>query len=239
MIADASDLGDKKSADIRRMFSDVAPRYDLLNRLLSARRDVAWRKAAAAALDLGPEDAVLDICCGTGDQALALRPRTTRLTATDFSLAMLALAARKFDSLPAPRPRPLAADSLSLPFAGDGFRAVTVSFGLRNVEDLDRALAEMYRVLVPGGSTVILEFATPTRPLLRRLYLLYFLHLLPAVGRWLSPRGSAYRYLPQSVLEFPQRQHFIDHMQRNGFASTAWRDLSGGIVCLYTGVRER
>jgi demethylmenaquinone methyltransferase / 2-methoxy-6-polyprenyl-1,4-benzoquinol methylase len=239
MIADAGELSEKRSADIQRMFSDVAPRYDLLNHLLSARRDVAWRKAAAAALDLGPEDSVLDICCGTGDQALAIQPRCSRLMAADFSLSMLALADRKFHTLRTPRPFPLAADSLRLPFDGDRFQAVTVSFGLRNVEDLDRALAEMHRVLAPGGSTAILEFATPGQPLMRRLYLLYFLHLLPTIGRWLSPRGSAYRYLPQSVLEFPQRQQFLDHMERNGFVSTAWRDLSGGIVCLYTGARAR
>ena len=236
MIVDSGRL-DKRRGEIQRMFSDVAPRYDLLNRLLSARRDVAWRQKAAAALDLDAQDSVLDICCGTGDQALTVQPRCARVVATDFSVTMLDLAARKFATVE-PKPRPMAADSLELPFASAEFAAVTVSFGLRNVEDLDRALAEMYRVLESPGSTAILEFATPTRPLFRRLYLLYFLHILPAIGGWISARGSAYRYLPESVLTFPQRQRFLERMERAGFTRTAWQDLSGGIVCLYTGTKE-
>lgn len=237
MAAEARAL-DKRRAEIQRMFSAVAPRYDLLNRLLSARRDVAWRRAAATALDLEPGDLILDLCCGTGDQALAVSRRQAQVVAADFSLSMLSLADEKFRRSPSPRPRVLAGDGLGLPMATGRFTGVTISFGIRNVEDLAAGLREIHRVLQPGGRAAILEFATPTNRLLRRLYLLYFVHLLPAVGRWISPRGSAYRYLTESVLSFPQRQEFIDEMTRAGFVHATWQELSGGIVCLYTGTRS-
>ena len=237
MVAEAKAL-DKRRSEIQRMFSDVAPRYDLLNRLLSARRDVAWRRAAAAALQIEPGDLILDLCCGTGDQALAVQRHQARVFAADFSLSMLSLAHRKFNHQPPPRPQGLAGDSLQLPVATGRFAGLTVSFGIRNVENLQAGLAEMYRVLEPGGQAAILEFATPTHSLLRRLYLLYFVHLLPTIGRWISPRGSAYRYLTESVLTFPQRQGFIDEMDRAGFVHATWQDLSGGIVCLYTGTKS-
>jgi demethylmenaquinone methyltransferase/2-methoxy-6-polyprenyl-1,4-benzoquinol methylase len=228
---------DKRRSQIQSMFTAVAPRYDLLNRLLSARRDVAWRRAAADALAPSPASLILDLCCGTGDQALAVHDHRARVLAADFSLSMLLLADQKFAGATGPGPWGLAGDTLDLPFATGRFAGVTVSFGLRNVEDLEAALTEMYRILNPGGRTAILEFATPVRPLLRRIYLLYFLHLLPRIGRWLSPRGSAYRYLTDSVMSFPQRQAFTAAMTRTGFINTAWQDLSGGIVCLYTGTR--
>lgn len=220
------------------MFTAVAPRYDLLNRLLSARRDVVWRRTAAAALDLPADSLVLDLCCGTGDQALAVADRRARVAAADFSIAMLSLARHKFEATGGAGPWGLAGDTLELPMRAGHFAGVTVSFGLRNVEDLDLALAEIVRVLAPGGRAAILEFATPLNPLLRKLYLSYFLHILPWVGRRLSPRGSAYRYLPESVMGFPQRQEFVTEMCSAGFTQTAWQDLSGGIVCLYTGTRS-
>ena len=237
MTVEAKTL-DKSRTEIQRMFSDVAPRYDLLNRWLSARRDVAWRRASAEALDIGPGSLVLDLCCGTGDQALAVHRHQARVFAADFSLSMLSLARKKFSSSDHPRPHGLAGDTLQLPLVEGLFAGLTVSFGVRNVEDLQAALQEMYRVLAPGGKAAILEFATPCRQPFRQLYLLYFSHLLPRIGRWISPRGSAYQYLTDSVLSFPQRQDFIDEMTRAGFNHTAWQDLSGGIVCLYTGTRS-
>ena len=229
---------DKRRSELQGMFTAVAPRYDLLNRLLSARRDVSWRRAAADAPDPAPASLVLDLCCGTGDQALAVHDRRARVVAADFSLSMLSLASRKFDQADGPGLWGIAGDTLVLPVGARSFAGVTVSFGLRNVENLDSALTEMRRVLVPGGKAAILEFATPVQPVVRKLYLVYFLHLLPRIGRWLSPRGSAYQYLTDSVMSFPQRQEFIDAMHRCGFVHTAWQDLSGGIVCLYTGARS-
>ncbi len=229
---------DKSGRAIRDMFGAVARRYDLLNHLLSAGLDRWWRRRAAAALLLPPGALVLDLCAGTGDQAMALRRHGARVAAADFCLPMLALARRKFGRPSrdaAPPPRPLAADALALPFPPGRFAAATVAFGLRNVADLDLALRELAAALAPGGRLAVLEFAVPEAPPLRALYLLYFRRVLPAIGRLLSDSQSAYDYLPSSVLSFPQRRGFLDRMAGAGFADLACRDLAAGIVCLYSG----
>jgi demethylmenaquinone methyltransferase/2-methoxy-6-polyprenyl-1,4-benzoquinol methylase len=226
---------DKSGNAIRDMFAGVAPRYDLLNHLLSASLDVVWRRRAAAVLDLPEGAPALDLCCGTGDQAAALRRRGARVAAADFCVPMLALARRKFARLGAPRPQTFAADALALPFSARSFQGATVSFGLRNVADLDAALRQLAAVLRPGGKLVVLECAIPRWQPLRGLYLFYFLRLLPWIGRLISPRGSAYTYLPKSVLGFPQRQDFLDRMAAAGFTGVAWEELSGGTVCVYQG----
>lgn len=221
------------------MFSGVAPRYDLLNRLLSGRRDVAWRRVAVRSLALQPGDAVLDLCCGTGDQAIELRAHGAEVTAADFCLPMLAIARRKYQRLSGDRSRPdgLAADALDLPFPDRRFAAATVSFGLRNVADLDRALRELLRVLRPGGQLRVLEPTLPRIPLLRPLYRFYFTAVLPRIGALLSPRGSAYSYLPSSVLGFPERDAFLDRLRAAGFVEPACRDLTLGTVTLYSARR--
>jgi demethylmenaquinone methyltransferase/2-methoxy-6-polyprenyl-1,4-benzoquinol methylase len=233
---------DKSGRAIRDMFAGVAPRYDLLNHLLSGSLDLVWRRRAAAALGAAPGTAVLDLCCGTGDQALALDRRGARVAAADFCVPMLAIARRKFRrsaGRPSGRaPVLLAADALALPFPARRFAGATVSFGLRNVADLDAALGQLAAVLRPGAPLVVLEFAIPEARPLKAAYLFYFRRLLPAIGRLLSPRGSAYSYLPSSVLEFPQRRGFLDRMAAAGFGELAWTDLSGGIVCLYRGTRR-
>ncbi|HYL05223.1 MAG TPA: ubiquinone/menaquinone biosynthesis methyltransferase [Thermoanaerobaculia bacterium] len=234
---------DKSSRTIRDMFGAVARRYDLLNHLLSGGLDLWWRRRAAAALELppGPPGAlVLDLCAGTGDQAVALSRRGARVAAADFCLPMIALARRKFRRRPqppggAPRPRPLAADALALPFPPGRFAAATVAFGLRNVADLDRALRELAAALAPGGRLAVLEFAVPEAAPLRALYLFYFRRVLPLIGRLLSDSSSAYDYLPSSVLGFPQRRGFLDRMAAAGFTDLACLDLAAGIVCLYRG----
>jgi demethylmenaquinone methyltransferase/2-methoxy-6-polyprenyl-1,4-benzoquinol methylase len=228
---------DKSGKTIRDMFAGVAPRYDLLNHLLSGSLDVVWRRRAAAALGLGPGSRALDLCCGTGDQALAVQARGPRVAAADFCLPMLALARRKYARAGGRQPAGLAADALALPLADRSFAGATVAFGLRNVADLDAALRELHRALLPGGALVVLEFAVPRRPLLRRLYLAYFRRVLPLLGRLLSPRGAAYSYLPSSVLEFPQRAGFLARMAAAGFDDLECSDLSAGVVCLYRGRR--
>jgi demethylmenaquinone methyltransferase / 2-methoxy-6-polyprenyl-1,4-benzoquinol methylase len=250
---------DKSGRAIRDMFAAVARRYDLLNHLLSAGLDLWWRRRAAAAalqrLAPGPPGPpgsggspgalVLDLCAGTGDQALALRRRGARVAAADFCLPMLAIAQTKFRRRFRPRrrqpggavppPRPLAADALALPFPPGRFAAATVAFGLRNVADLDLALRELAAALAPGGRLAVLEFAVPRAAPLRALYLFYFRRVLPWIGRLLSDSSSAYDYLPSSVLGFPQRRGFLDRMAGAGFADLGCQDLAAGIVCLYTG----
>ena len=230
---------DKNGQTIERMFSAVAPRYDLLNRLLSANLDQRWRRQAAAALTLPNGAPVLDVCAGTGDQALALRKRTSNVWAADFSVPMLEIANRKFRRSEAPFPAGVASDTLRLPLPSKSLGAVTVSFGLRNVADLDAALGEMFRVLKAEGEVAILEFALPRSQFLRKPYLFYFRNILPRIGAWISPRGSAYTYLPDSVMQFPQREQFTRRMEAVGFRDATWHDLTGGIVCLYTGRRDR
>lgn len=234
-MAETTTTLDKSGQAIRDMFAGVAPRYDLLNHVLSASLDLVWRRKAAAALGLPPGSEVLDLCCGTGDQATALGRRGARVAAADFCVPMLAIAKKKFGRMAAPRPAALAADALALPFPERRFEGATVSFGLRNVADLDAALRQLASVLRPGGRLVVLEFAVPKIQPMKGLYLFYFRKLLPWIGRVISHRGSAYTYLPESVLAFPQRQGFLDRMAAAGFTSCAWQDLSGGIVCLYSG----
>jgi demethylmenaquinone methyltransferase / 2-methoxy-6-polyprenyl-1,4-benzoquinol methylase len=239
--ATAADVINKSGDAVRTMFAGVAPRYDLLNHLLSGALDLVWRRRAAAALGLGPGARVLDLCCGTGDQAVVIGRRGPAVTAADFCLPMLARARPKFARLGRGRrrpPRPLAADALALPFPDASFDGAAVSFGLRNVADLDRGLGELARALRRGGKLVVLEFALPANRLLRGLYLVYFRRVLPRIGRLLSPRGSAYDYLPASVMDFPQRRAFLDRMAAAGFGDLGWRDLAGGTVCLYSGDKE-
>ena len=212
-----------------------APEYDdwYLGRGLYADRDRAGfddeladvRTALAA---LAPA-ATLDVACGTG---FLTRHLPGAVTGLDQSRRMLRVAAEQ-----APAATLVEGDALSLPFADGGFDGATVSFGLRNVADLDQALRELRRVLRPGGRLAVLEFAVPTLPGLRQLYLLYFRRILPAVGRLLSDRGSAYAYLPSSVLEFPQRDGFVARMANAGFVLGRATDLAGGVVCLYQGER--
>jgi demethylmenaquinone methyltransferase / 2-methoxy-6-polyprenyl-1,4-benzoquinol methylase len=229
---------DKNPAKIREMFGRVAPAYDLLNHLLSLSLDRLWRRRAARALAVEAAAPVLDLCCGTGDQAIALARRGARVAAADFCLPMLALARPKLARLAPPRPCALAADALALPFADGSFAAAAVSFGLRNVADLEGALAELARVLRPEGQLLVLEFALPRRRLLAAPYLFYFRRILPLVGRLVSRHASAYGYLPSSVLEFPQRDDFLAVMEGAGFGVDDWQDLSAGTVCLYSGRRR-
>lgn len=239
---------DKSGGAIRDMFAGVAPRYDLLNHLLSGALDHLWRRRAARVLcqakdsDLGAGARVLDLCSGTGDQAVAIGKRGPRVAAADFCLPMLALSRGKFRKLArrgAGTAAPLAADALRLPFPDRTFAGASVSFGLRNVADLGAALGEIRRTLAPGGRLVVLEFALPRWRPLRAAYLFYFRRVLPWIGRLLSPRGSAYAYLPASVPEFPQRDDFCQALRTAGYAECRWRDLALGAVCLYSATRSK
>ena len=228
---------DKSASAVRDMFGAVAPRYDLLNHLLSGCLDRRWRRRAAQrASAAAPPGPVLDLCTGTGDQAIAVARAGRSVAAVDSCLPMLGRARTKLRRQTVAAV-PAAADALSLPFAENCFAAVTIAFGVRNVEDPAAALAEIERVLAPGGRVVVLEFALPRRRAMRAAYLLYFRYLLPAIAALVSPRGPAYRYLRDSVLEFPQRDGFRPLLEAAGFEEVSWTDLSAGAVCLYEGCK--
>lgn len=228
---------EEKSAAVRRMFGAIAPRYDLLNHLLSLNIDRLWRRRAVGLLlrDREPAGRFLDVCAGTFDFALALaRRRGFRglVVGSDFALPMLQRGLRK---LVGSRVRPACADALTLPFGDATFDGATVGFGVRNLADLAAGLREMHRVLKPGARLVILEFTTPRWQPFRGLYFLYFRRVLPLVGRMVSGHGSAYTYLPASVLEFPEPPALAALMEEAGFRRVTWRRWTGGIVAAHAG----
>jgi demethylmenaquinone methyltransferase/2-methoxy-6-polyprenyl-1,4-benzoquinol methylase len=222
------------------MFSAIAPRYDLLNRMLRAGRDRAWRRAAVSATALPREGILLDVCTGTADMALeaARRFPDARIVGVDFSRAMIALGAAKIERARlAGRVQLQVAPAEALPFPDGSFDSVTVAFGLRNVPDRPRGLREMRRVLRPGGRAVVLEFTTPPFPLFRGLYLWYFHRVLPWIGRIVSGHPTAYSYLPASVADFPSPEGLAAWMRSAGFAEVSYRLMTGGIVAIHVGVK--
>lgn len=221
------------------MFSSIAHRYDFLNHLLSLGIDRGWRRRMAAALPAAERAVYLDVATGTGDVALAVARRfraAGRVVGIDFSLPMLRRGQRKIArEKGAGKIRLAYGDALRLPFPSDVFDGVTIAFGLRNLAETLQGLKEMARVLKPGGRLVILEFASPRRSWLRAFYWFYFLHLLPRVGGLISGNSRAYRYLPESVLAFPERESLRELLERAGLEQTRYGDLSGGIAVLYSG----
>lgn len=221
------------AGEVRAMFDRIAPRYDLLNRTMTMGIDGRWRDAAAAAADLAAGDRALDCCTGTGDLAFALAQRVTPLgevVGLDFSEAMITEARRKAAERGSPV-RFEVGDALALPFPDGHFAAATVSFGIRNVADLDAALAEMRRVVRPGGKVVVLEITTPAR--LRAFYGLWFDRIVPQMGRLLGRDGAAYSYLPASVRRFPEPVDLAARMAAAGLVDIRWRLFAAGIVALH------
>jgi demethylmenaquinone methyltransferase / 2-methoxy-6-polyprenyl-1,4-benzoquinol methylase len=225
------ETGRLSAADVRSMFDRIAPVYDLMNRLMTAGLDRGWRRLTARAV-VASGDRVLDACCGTGELALAARAEGGRVTGLDFSQRMLERARRKTDEV-----EWVQGDLLALPFGDETFDACTVGFGLRNVEDLDRALGELHRVLRPGGRLGILELVRP-KGLLAPFFRVWFDGLIPLAGR-LLPGGAAYIYLPASVRRFPGPAELSARAEEAGFAPVAHRLLGGGIVALLVAERRR
>lgn len=226
---------------VRDMFDGIAPRYDLLNRLLSLRRDVFWRCAMVAALNLKGDERVLDTACGTGDVALEILRQTgpgIKIAATDFSVRMLELAHPKIQARRAEANIHLAAaDAFDLPFTPAGFDAVTMAFGIRNIQNKNVVLSCLWDQLRPGGKVAILELASPQPGPLRKAYLHYFNRLLPLVGRLFSKHQFAYRYLPVSVAQFPSAPEFAALMRQAGFRHIRYRKMTLGIAVLFVGMR--
>ncbi len=227
------------AGQVNRMFDRVAGRYDLLNTVMTAGLHHRWRSRAADQAELGPGDAALDICCGTGDLALELANRVApdgRVVGCDFSEPMLDLAREKAAERGAGGVRFEWADALRLPYDGGRFDAVTVGFGVRNLADLDRGLREMARVLKRGGRAVILEITQPTRPPLSIFYSLWFDRIVPLLGA-VSDDPEAYSYLPESVRTFPTPHRLAGMMDQAGFERIRYTVLGGGIIAIHSGVK--
>ncbi len=233
---------DKSGERVRDMFAQIAPRYDLMNHVLSLGIDITWRKRVLSLLRLDQDQPILDCCTGTGDLALMLAKKVdgrVNVIGTDFCAPMLQRARDKHERSRFDHPVEfLEADSQNLPFEDERFQAVTVAFGLRNVQDTDQGIREMTRVCAPGGQVCVLEFSKPTVPGLRQLYQGYFKHVLPRVGQTFAKNNrEAYEYLPNSVAEFPCGQAFADRMEAAGLKDVSVNPLTLGVATIYIGNR--
>ncbi len=255
---------DKRPGDVAAMFDKVAPRYDLLNDVLSLGQDRWWRKVVAKAVGARAGERVLDLAAGTGTSSVTFTAAGAACVACDFSLGMLRtggarlraqeartrLADQPGLARPSGPPGPahpgaqsgpvcfVAGDALRLPFGERAFDAVTISFGLRNVADPDAALAEMFRVTRPGGRLVICEFGHLPSPRLDAIYGRYLMAALPAVARRLSPAGDAYEYLAESIRDWPSREELAQRIGGAGWSAVRWRDLTLGVVTVHTARRR-
>jgi demethylmenaquinone methyltransferase/2-methoxy-6-polyprenyl-1,4-benzoquinol methylase len=225
---------------VREMFDTIAPRYDLLNRLLSLRQDVFWRKQLVSQMALPVSGQVLDVACGTGDVAMEIclqKGPQVKVTGVDFSPGMLALAQEKIGQPPKAPIFLLAGNALALPFRSASFHAVSIAFGIRNIQDKKGALKAFFDVLTPGGMLLVLELATPKKSRLSSAYLAYFKKVLPMIGRLFSKHLFAYSYLPDSVSLFPSPDGFMSLMAEAGYTRISCRRLTGGIANLFHGYK--
>lgn len=225
---------------VRGMFGRIAPRYDLLNHLLSFNLDKRWRARTVARVSEildRPDAQVLDLCCGTGDVALALESRARRsLLASDFCHPMLVEARRKIGTRGFRTPV-FEADALALPLASDSLDLITVAFGFRNLANYQSGLEEMLRVLKPGGVAAILEFSQPTNSAFRALYGFFSTSVLPRIGGLVSGSPEAYSYLPESIRKFPGAEQLAQDMRRVGFSRVEFERMTGGAVALHLGYK--
>ncbi|HEY3331146.1 MAG TPA: bifunctional demethylmenaquinone methyltransferase/2-methoxy-6-polyprenyl-1,4-benzoquinol methylase UbiE [Capsulimonadaceae bacterium] len=227
----------EKARYVQEMFDAIAPRYDLLNSVLSLRIHHLWRSFAARCASLAAGDSALDVCTGTGDFAVALKGivgDAGRVVGIDFSEKMLESGAVKFDAFGIERQQ---ADAMALPFADSEFDAAVVGFGIRNVTDPAVAVAEMARVVRPGGRVVILEFSQPTNPVFNTLYDIHSRYIMPALGGLISGRREAYAYLPESVKRWKTRTEMAEMLRSAGLVDVRHRDLTFGTVCVNVGTK--
>lgn len=226
--------GNEKAKQIRNLFTNIAPYYDLLNHLFSINIDKRWRRFTAQKLvDVlnKPQARALDVCCGTADLSLELGKHAPTI-GVDFCHQMLVIGKKKVKNHPIVL---LEADALNLPFADKSFEAISCAFGLRNLADFNLGLKEFYRIIKPGGRVAILEFSQPVIPIFRELFLFYFNNILPLIGGAISGSSAAYSYLPASVAKFPDQKGLVKMMENVGYKNVNYFNLTGGIAALHLG----
>ncbi len=229
-----------KKEVVKDIFDDIAPKYDLLNHLLSLNIDKGWRKKAMKHIGEKQKGRLLDVACGTGDFSIAAyRSGVDRVTGIDISANMVEVGRKKVRELGLNDHIDLQlGDSERMNFDTGTFDIVTVAFGVRNFEHLEQGLKEMCRILKPGGKVIILEFSMPVHFPMKQLYRFYFRYVLPVVGGWISGNKGAYTYLPESVMKFPQGEAFLKILTRCGFRNAIRQKLSAGIASIYVGEKE-
>jgi len=231
--------GTERKAYVKQMFNDIAHRYDLLNHLLSGGIDIYWRKKAISKLQVEPADTVLDLACGTGDLAIeTVAQKNCKVIGADIAHRMLVYGSEKLAKKKLQNKISFVnGDGEFLPFTDGSFQGVTIAFGIRNMGSVHQALEEMQRILSEKGQAIILEFSLPTNILFKKLYLFYFNHILPQIGRVISNDSQAYTYLPASVEKFPAISEFEEWMKQAGFNSIGHWKLFNGVAVIYRGIK--
>jgi demethylmenaquinone methyltransferase/2-methoxy-6-polyprenyl-1,4-benzoquinol methylase len=228
-----------KGSEVRAMFAEIAPTYDRVNQVISANIDTRWRRFTVDQLKdvlSRPDALALDLCCGTADLTLELESHA-RVIGCDFCHPMLVIGNEKIQANHASKASLAEGDALRLPFSDQSFDAVTIAFGLRNLENVEGGLAEIFRVLKPGGRAGILEFARPVLPIFRQAFEFYFHNILPHIGGLISGSRNAYTYLPKSVSNFPDQTKLTEMMRTIGYVNLRYHNLLGGVSAVYLGER--
>ena len=241
MVVPYKDQSKSKKEQVANMFNTISPQYDFLNHLLSGGIDIIWRKKAIKLLQNKGIKTMLDIATGTGDFAIeALKIKPEKIVGVDISEGMLSVGIEKIQKMGLEKTIQLQkGDSEKLPFSDNSFDAVIVSFGVRNFENLQKGLSDMFRVTKPGGYCLILEFSNPRKFPMKQLYTFYSKYCLPFLGKMISKDPSAYTYLPESVKAFPDGPEFIQIFKSVGYSETNWIPMTGGICSIYIGQKQK
>ena len=228
-----------KKQEVKDIFNDIAPKYDALNHILSLNIDKLWRKKAMSYVDTQDNVKLLDVACGTGDFSIAAYKKGVKnIKGIDISKEMVEVGNEKIKRMGLSENISLhEGDSEDIKFIDNSFDYITVAFGVRNFENLRQGLLEMHRVLSPKGKLIVLEFSMPENKIVKFFYTLYFRHILPTIGGWISGNKNAYAYLPESVIKFPHGKKFLDIMQECKFRECFQKKLSLGIASLYIGIK--
>ena len=241
MVVPYKDQSKGKKEQVANMFNSISPQYDFLNHLLSGGIDIIWRKKAIKLLQNKGIKTMLDIATGTGDFAIeALKINPEKIVGVDISEGMLSVGIEKIKKMGLEKTIQLQkGDSEKLPFSDNSFDAVIVSFGVRNFQNLQKGLSDMFRVTKPGGYCLILEFSNPRSFPMKQLYTFYSKYCLPFLGKMISKDPSAYTYLPESVKAFPDGPEFIHIFKSVGYSETNWIPMTGGICSIYIGQKQK